>query len=1002
MNLESVRSLPVDFSTSFGSPSSTRVDDVKCSPCSQSPEQSKGTSSDEADECWGVLSPRLGEELKAPSLQPVGRQLCRQFAKRFADVLYVMGASGAVCYSAQTFIVRTCSHDDDGVFARKAKLFCESFSARLFGTDEPSALPDGAFGRWIRSQLGWSRRNSSKVTHIRVALAESIFACKVLMGHATERMRIQSLDAHRHAVKNSRPDNSSVEVVFWCIKPVIDKMAFNLREKFETLHMTVPASSKGSNQSGGGLQGKAGWLVRSYHGVRKTGNPLLVAEAWAEREEEPLLLPIKTVDGYADLLAGVGRDRDVRFDHSAYDPDPSPDFGCLIEEPQVKVKLDFTPSGHFAPVREVSYPATEAKFQGHVVQEAVGEFVSGKSRIVRVSAVMEYSMKVRTVTKSTAAAATVTTWWQQALFDEMKRLPCFPSLSRKISIIDVMRVTDQMEKDGLIASSDFKSATDLLNPRLTNMILTRLCSDCAFSGIIMDDNADKLIEYAPEPCLWTPNLLQDLRVTEDYRVKKLIGSRGRGSTGFAYYEDIVGTRWALWDRLCSDDAGMAFDFGGDIRVLLVLPRTAKKTCGQLMGQATSFPLLCLVNAGCSIYAAGVAAGYWTDFESCLSTSPDMMAWAVSEDGGDLLSKFIVNGDDRLAATTAAGEVAFWSAAKPIGLNRSPGKSHESNRFCVINGQRYSLRFGDFVRCPVLRPHLFFGIKKLQGELSRAPEVITACFEACPRQWEVRATRLFRSRQGQSLSDFSMKMPLSLPVALGGWGQELPSCWSEYLTNRQLFIADQLLRSMPFMDFDYGPVFPEIRMSVEPSQIWDLPTSRNGTEEVKSQQAEAVYAARLRKEAEDLYRDVNIWECHLCFVRTHGKSKGSCRCCGEPRRHCSKGINFGNLRFCLSPGCECTPEGYDRGVLTRNVGKEKILRDFDPNVEVIRSAVAPRLTTLRRRDGFGKPVNRVSTDCRWTDEYHEVRESLPIGLARDWFAKGLMALPLEKPGGEFAF
>jgi len=630
----------------------------------------------------------------------------RSFTEKLCETLGLFGAPRAVQLSARANLMRLCLSVDETVVCSKVKKFCESFSARLLDTEHQEVPLDGNFARWVDARLGQSastkgRRRCRGPWQNACELSESLMKMKGCLGHASDWMVCNGKRDHCAKVKTSRPDGEFIFVAKEAIRPILDEIKAGLN--WEDIPLTSPPKSTGSTQAKRALGGKAGGLYRFSHGVRETKTPL-ARMAWEARM-------VSGVTKYP-IHHTRGPEGHRRFDHLG---DERIDESCEWEDPEVTARPVFTSDGEVHLERSLRYPRSEVEWDAFVKAEARADIASGVSKRVAATAVREAGGKIRMVTSGSQAGATVGGLWQQRVLREMKKLEFFPSMSR---VITGDLVDEVLGHDGdMAASSDFTAATDLLDPRLTNWILDYLTEGYPYYDVVMDDNADKVISYGAIP--------------KEFKEKPLHGVRIRGR----WFQETEGE-------------GISVRYHGRVLVLTKEFPRATKSCGQLMGQITSFPLLCLANAACTLPAYGLHG----------------IPLAVAR------RRFIINGDDRLARSSRAIEDTFWTISESIGLKRSPGKSHESTKFACINSQMYVLRRGNWARIQVLRGSLFHGIMKLETDVFKPSHVVTALFEHVPRRSLPAATKLWFEKWGPQITRECQGRNLFLPVALNGMGQ----------------------------------------------------------------------------------------------------------------------------------------------------------------------------------------------------------------------------------------
>jgi hypothetical protein len=835
-----------------------------------------------------------------------GIELINAFAKKFCEILELFGANPVVRLSARANLMRLCANEDESVVCSKAKKFCESFSARLFETDHEPVECDGSFGRWISARL-WEtpgKRGYKKIfgpPRNACELSESLAKAKGCLGYASDWMVTTAKRAHQKKVIESVPDSEFTFLAKEAIGPVIDYIVE--RVSWEGARVETPAKSTGSTQSKRKVGGKGGGLYRFWHGVRET-NPMDVPDEWDRRiRAGPTELPISRTEG---------RPGHARFCHLG--PDERPDEACLWEDPVVSTTDVWTSDGTTKVEVDLDYPQSKEQWHEFVLQEARGDIVNGESGWVQVTAISEAGGKVRIVTAGSQAGATFCTMWQERILAVMRTLPCFPSMSRTITADLVNQVMGQARV--LAASSDFTAATDLLNPGLTNWILARLVEGLRGADVVMDDNADKEVHYGAMP--------------REYKV-----AQENGVT-------IRGRHYAL---AAENQKGIVLKYGGRLWMVKREFPTAQKECGQLMGQLTSFILLCLSNAACTLAAFGLHG--------------------ISHE--EAMGRFIINGDDRLARSSIAIEDTFWQISSSIGLKRSPGKSHEDLDFACINSQMYWRSPGGlWRRIQVLRSTLFFGIMKLPTDAFKPSHIVTALFDHVPAKAMEKAKLHFLDRWKGQIDAECQGRNLFLPVALNGMGQTAPPGWEWFVTPKQAFVADHLMRTQPYLSWAAGPQWPGPPRDTPKTKIpWDLPTASwdAGTLEEELAQFKKRYGLRI---LEALFKRRRAAFC------CGSERKGDCECgawygdCPESRPRITQAVCS-----CLSVeeqawlriGVETAPlpcqhkrkvavrwecPCHGRSMEWRVVDKPVAPVDYD----LIRSAVRPTLTYMAAPDRAG--------------------------------------------------
>jgi hypothetical protein len=267
---------------------------------------------------------------------------------------------------------------------------------------------------------------------------------------------------------------------------------------------------------------------------------------------------------------------------------------------------------------------------------------------------------------------------------------------------------------------------------------------------------------------------------------------------------------------------------------------------------------------------------------------------------------------------------------------------------------------------VLRSTLFFGIMKLSTDSFKPSHIITALFDHVPYRCLEKAKLHFLDRWGSQIEAECQGRNLFLPVALNGMGQTAPSGWDWFITPRQAFVADHLMRTQPYLSWVAGPQWPgPPRETVKTKIPWDLPTASHeaGTLEEELAQFQKRYGLRV---LDALF-----------------KRRRAAFCCGEERvTDCACGAHYGDCpesrpRVTMEP-CSCVSAEEAAwlriGVETTQLpcqhppkarvrwecpchGKSMEWRKVDRPVahvdwDLIRSAVRPTLTYMAAPDRSG--------------------------------------------------
>ena len=309
-----------------------------------------------------------------------------------------------------------------------------------------------------------------------------------------------------------------------------------------------------------------------------------------------------------------------------------------------------------------SFPEVRAIWDAKIMNSALRHVRESRHTEVHASYIVE-PLKVRGITKDHAASSHMVTWFQKACFGVMRDLPCFPSFRRQIDATDLITVGENAFDDGLDwgwCSSDYSNASAGTSRLFASVVIKHLTAGCPLGLreiVVADDRAHDVI--FPSVAL-------------------------RSRTGHVVQETKKGVpQWTV----CPECEG-ASPTPAKQRL------SARQENGTLMGQKTSFILLCLLNLGVHLF----------NLRQCGDT----------RDIWDMLRGVIINGDDRLTMSPRWVEDSFWSWAAKVGLYKSKGKSYFSQTYANINSQSYWNAPGSrwVYRLPVLNSGLLFGKKKL--------------------------------------------------------------------------------------------------------------------------------------------------------------------------------------------------------------------------------------------------------------------------------------------------
>jgi hypothetical protein len=381
------------------------------------------------------------------------------------------------------------------------------------------------------------------------------------------------------------------------------------------------------------------------------------------------------------------------------------------------------------------------------VQEMRGEFsptfldaleqAEASDTRVMVSAVLE-PLKVRLITKGSAARQWVAKFFQKDLWSHLFKYPQFTLTGVPLNGSHLEEILMQEKKLGLDqefdqwVSGDYSAATDGLKLDATKMFF---------------EEALRLQDFGLDP-------LMAFRVSEVLR-------------SVLYEQEIH------YPKKYRDRGGL---------------EPAMQTNGQLMGSVLSFPILCAINVVC----------YWNSLLKYLHIHGPPKYRGVKM---ETLMKMIplrslpvkVNGDDILFRSNVVHYVYWKQEVARVGFTLSLGKNYIHPTILTVNSQlyEYNRETGYFRKADYLNAGLLTGQSKITGrDTAKAAPVWDLYNEvvggaANPE----RAHRRFVHYHLSTIKDITRGglLNLSSPTLLGGWGFEIPeSCLR--VTKRQVALS----------------------------------------------------------------------------------------------------------------------------------------------------------------------------------------------------------------------
>jgi len=198
--------------------------------------------------------------------------------------------------------------------------------------------------------------------------------------------------------------------------------------------------------------------------------------------------------------------------------------------------------------------------------------------------------------------------------------------------------------------------------------------------------------------------------------------------------------------------------------------------GQLMGHPASFPLLCVINLSCYLFAIQK----WTDdlyrtMVKCTQKGEyrTMLTQQINFARRFFSKRVIVNGDDVLFRMPNCFISVWKSAIAGVGFKLSDGKNYISPDVAMINSQLFRKTKLGFKRLGYLNQTIITGMNVKSSEDNKCTptqigrEINTMC-RFCP--WAASAIPLCFSRWPLfSLPKFKFVPNWYIPVHLGGFG-----------------------------------------------------------------------------------------------------------------------------------------------------------------------------------------------------------------------------------------
>jgi hypothetical protein len=694
---------------------------------------------------------RVGQEDGSFDETVVVAKLVNAFIRLISD----FGAPIAVQESFRGGATKFLMCGDEIEYWRRGKNLLCFFKAKFLKNPLPDILGYqfvGAWKRWALSRMKFSRKN--------VSLWSSVFKLKNAAARLTAGAKVVTMIKHAASVgKKMESDKPVIEKCVRTIFPLLEKAARKIAGDFYNGSWDRPfaASNKACVESGQKDFGQIGHFMERVFGPGA-----------------PLVVPGVAFCGFGPQLRAQGcAVVEEVFDDSGHQRRLS--YAEREELPQVK-------SVHFYEAIVVDgvqyencwfetyyFPSAEAVWMNEIFIDSLIA-CDRDLALAKVACVLE-PFKVRIITKGEAALQYMSGFFQKSVFEFNKTVPCFGLVGRAPSTFDLIDIRESCglgDPDSAFgpiswpkwASSDFSGASDGTNGYYRDCIMDVLIMFLPpqAQAIIQASNGNHLVSYPTISTCHCNSKCDHDRVVIDPVVQEL---------------------------------------------------------GTLMGERTSFPILCFE----------VLAAHVSNLRRCGDVRPL----------DQILKGVRINGDDRLAISTTALEEEFWEfCEKYLGFKESKGKSYTHTDYANINSQSYvcNVLSGTPYKIPVRASGLEHGQKKLD-EAFDPTSVINQILDGCHNsnmEWTVLQRYLHEFER--PLDQILAGRNLFVHPSLGGLGARPPcrhgnspcrlwngqKCrhldksyrkktgghWQIKVTLPQRFVAGALLQQEGAFALPYGP------------------------------------------------------------------------------------------------------------------------------------------------------------------------------------------------------
>jgi len=697
----------------------------------------------------------------ASSWETEGPEVVKIFVDAFVELIIDFGAPVQVVESFRGNTTEFLTCPDEMTYWGRAKNLSCFFKAKFLRCLPPDVDGYKYCGHWKR----WSQ-SRMHFTRRNVSLWSSTFKLKNAAARLTERAAVVTMHKHRSTVgKEMETDAPVVEKVVRSIMPLLEKAGKYIADRFYAGDWEIPhaASNSACYEDSRRDFGQIGHFMERVFGSGTVVVPGIGFCGFGPQQ--------RAVGTRLDAVMNPGYDYEsyeARLSHVEREELPTVKEVHFYED-YVLNGVNYQNSWF----ETYYFPAAEKVWLNEIFIDALIS-CDRELALAKVACVLE-PFKVRIITKGEAALQYVSGFFQKSVFAFNQTVPAFGLVGRKPSTFDLIDIRDNCGRgdpdsafgehsEYVWASSDFSGASDGTNGHYRDCIMDVLICGLPLDiqSIIRACNGSHWVTY-PGPLLYPS--MEELGPVEGVQ------------------------QWL----------------------------------GTLMGERTSFPILCYEVLGAHV----------SNLRRCGDLRPlDAILEGVR-----------INGDDRLALSTRALESEFWEfSEKYLGFKESIGKSYTHTRYANINSQSYicDVMGGTPWKVPVRASGLEHGQKKLDEPFdptSVLNQILDGCIDTT-MEWTVLQRYLVRF--ADSINSIAAGRNLFAHPSLGGLGNRLPEThgkkrcrrangelcghlpgthWKVSVTLEQQFVASAILRDPGAF---LAPVGPTLVQQNPLPQLFETP------------------------------------------------------------------------------------------------------------------------------------------------------------------------------------